>query len=99
MADLLAAISANDPDQGKQAIADIKNLNKKIEGQTPLERACAAGADRVLAVLLDAGAKASGEASSHPFYVAATKGHRAVMDLLVERKAVPADAMDTALAS
>src|SRR3954462_8949134 len=94
---LLAAIEANDPDAAKAAILDWKPLSKKIGGKTPIERAVEAGADRVLAGLLDAGAKVTGK--PHPFESAAGRGHRAVMDLLVERNAVPPDAMNAAIAS
>lgn len=94
---LLAAIQANDADAARRAIEGSKNLNKKIDGKTPVQRAAEAGADRALAALLDGGAKATGDKGSHPFELAAAKGHRAVMDLLVERQAAPPDVMESAL--
>ncbi len=94
---LVAAIEADDAESVKRAIEGSKSHNKKIDGKTPVQRAVEAGAQRALAVLLDAGAKATGDKGSHPFEVAARKNHRAVMDLLIERKAVPDDVMESTL--
>lgn len=79
---LKAAIESNDATEVQKAIKRVKNLNRRLPGaEAPLLHACKKGADKVIAVLLEAGATGEKEdtyAGESPFAVAAEHGKVAV---------------------
>src|SRR5688500_1826283 len=98
---LKSAIEQNDPDAARKAVKTVKDLNRRMAGSTtPVLLACSVGADRVLPVLVEAGAAVKGTdgyAGNHPFVVAAQKGHTAVMAKLVEMGHAADDVIDHAM--
>jgi len=98
---LKAAIERNDPGLAREALKTVKDLNRKIAGgTTPLLLACTVGADKVLPVLVEAGARVQGIDSyvgSHLFAVAAKHGRTGVMAKLAEMSQAPDDVIDHAL--
>src|SRR5215218_4138389 len=98
---LKEAIEKNDPAAAAKAVKAVKDLNRRMAGATtPVLYACQKGADRVLDVLLDAGAKpkgGDGYAGNSPFFVAMEHGHTNVMKRLFERGVATQDQFDHAM--
>jgi ankyrin repeat protein len=98
---LKAAIEANDPEAAQKAIKGVKDLNRKLpEANTPVLYACEKGADRVIEVLLKAGAKgekASEYKGDSPFAVAAEHSYVGVLECLWTLKQASAGAVEHAL--
>jgi len=99
---LKEAIEKNDAELVKAVAKGVKDFSRKLPGApvAPVAYACQIGAESALAALLDAGAEVKareGFIGEHPFVVAAEKDRRAVMEVLVERKAVPDEAMQRTL--
>jgi ankyrin repeat protein len=100
---LKLAIEQNDPELARKAVKTVKDLNRKLPGSTtPLLLACTVGADKVLPVLVEAGARVKGTDSyvgNHPFVVAALAGQTAVMTALAALGGAPDKAVDEAVTS
>ena len=98
---LKLAIEQNDPELARNAVKSVKDPNRKLPGgTTPLLPACTLGADKVLPVLVEAGARVKGTdsyAGNHPFRVAAKNGRTEVLSKLVEMGQAPDDVIDNAL--
>jgi len=98
---LKLAIEQNDPELARKAVKTVKDLNRKLPGSmTPLLLACTLGADKVLPVLVESGARVKGTdsyAGNHPFCAAAKNGQTAVLSKLVEMGQAPDDVIDHAL--
>ena len=96
---LKAAIETNDPEAVRAACAKVKDINRRLpKANTPLLYACKTGADKVLEVLLDAGAIAGKRGDSDtPFEVAAEYQQIAVMQRLWELNHAPEESVEHAL--
>jgi ankyrin repeat protein len=91
---LKAAIDANDPDAVRKALTTVKDLNRTLPGANkPLLYACEKGADKVIELLVNAGAlaeKPKGYVGESAFAVAAEHGKVNVLErLLALNKASP----------
>ncbi|MBC7784494.1 MAG: hypothetical protein H7144_11710 [Burkholderiales bacterium] len=100
---LKAAIETNDPEAAKAALKSVKDLSRKLPGAaTPVLYACKRGADKVLAVLLDAGAPLKGTdnyAGFHPLVVAIEANQLEPARLMLERKLVSDEVLNHAVQS
>jgi ankyrin repeat protein len=95
---LKTAVEANDPAAVREALQSVPDVNAKLfDGKNAVAVACALGADRALAALLEVKAKVQGQYTEHPFVIAAEHQRHAVMQLLFDRKKVSEDAMESSL--
>ena len=84
---LKAAIEANDPAATQVALKNVKDINRRLPGaDTPLHYACQMGADRVLEILVKAGARVPRrfDPLEDPFAMAAERDHVAVLKRMIE---------------
>lgn len=87
---LSEAIAANDPEAVAKGVRRIKNINRKLPdgGSTPLAYAAQKNADRVVPVLIEAGADPPTEqhASGHPLHAACWAGSDEALAALLDAR-------------
>ena len=85
---LSGAIKANDPEAVAKSLKRVKNINRPMRDTdyTPLLLAARQNADRVIPLLMDAGAKLELKRTLHPLYHAATKGGTAALLVLLDMR-------------